>query len=229
MTIKFYQVGGSIRDEILGRKPKDFDYAVEAPSFDAMRAEIVGRGGEIFVEHPEFLTIRAKMPMTGPADFVLTRKESHYTDGRRPDSVTIGNIYDDLERRDMSINAIAKSLDTGEIIDPYHGIDDIKNRLLKAVGCPKDRIQEDALRLVRFFRFHVTLGFDLDFAIVDCLHSPEYINLLENISEERIYNELTKCFRHNTLRSLRALETFRLFQLWIFSKNIWLKPTLEKR
>ena len=78
MTIQAYLVGGSVRDRLLGIEPKDLDYAVEAPSFEAMVAWIAERG-KIFLTSPQFLTVRAKLHDGDAADYVLCRKESNYT------------------------------------------------------------------------------------------------------------------------------------------------------
>src|SRR5687768_7510936 len=118
MNIQFFQVGGSVRDELLGKQSKDIDYAVEAPSYGAMREAIVERGGEIFQENEAFLTVRAKVPTLGACDYVLCRKDGTYDkDGRRPDFVEVGSLADDLARRDFTVNAMAKAED-GTLVDP---------------------------------------------------------------------------------------------------------------
>ncbi len=102
--VKIYLVGGSIRDQLLGLKSKDLDYAVEAGSYEEMR-DYIKENGKIFLETPEYLTIRAHLKNGEPADFVLCRKDGEYSDGRRPDKVTPGTLYDDLARRDFTVNA----------------------------------------------------------------------------------------------------------------------------
>ena len=135
--MKMYKVGGFVRDQILGVKSKDVDYAVEASSFYDMERCIFEMGGEIFLSTPQFFTIRAKL--NGEvADFVLCRKESQYSDGRHPDKVEVGTIYDDLARRDFTMNAIALCED-GTYIDPHNGIYDIVRCLIRWVGSPNDR------------------------------------------------------------------------------------------
>jgi len=121
-----FEVGGCLRDEFKGIPSKDVDFAVEAPSFEAMRDELIEDGFEIFEERPEFFTIRAKVPKGNPledrtrvADFVMCRKDGPSSDGRRPDFVEPGTIFDDLARRDFTVNAIARNAITGEIIDPH--------------------------------------------------------------------------------------------------------------
>ena len=87
MTNRIFEVGGSIRDGILGLKSKDRDFCVETDSFESMRNIIVNLGGKVFLETPEHFTIRANVPQLGSADYVLCRKEGEYTDGRHPDWV----------------------------------------------------------------------------------------------------------------------------------------------
>lgn len=74
----FFEVGGAVRDKLLGVQSKDIDYAVEAESFSAMRDAVIERGGKIFLETPQYLTIRAHVPKLGAADFVLCRKDGEY-------------------------------------------------------------------------------------------------------------------------------------------------------
>lgn len=224
--VKFYKVGGCVRDELLGRKCKDIDYSVEAPSFDAMREEILDRGGEIFVENPEFLTIRAKVFGMGACDFVLCRKDGVYYDGRHPESVEPGTIYDDLARRDFTMNAIAKC-GPGQYLDPHKGMLDISNKLIKCVGNPHERFNEDALRLLRALRFAIVLGFDLDAGVHDCLRNPDYTDALMFVSIERIREEMLKAFKHDTLATLRLLGQYPKLEEIVFSGSLWLMPTLR--
>src|ERR1035438_8197642 len=105
MTIKCYQVGGFVRDRLLGVKSKDLDYAVECADYPTMLRWIQSQG-KVYLEQPEFWTVRAHIGKL-PADYVLCRKDGQYGDGRRPDSVSVGTLLDDLARRDFSVNAIA--------------------------------------------------------------------------------------------------------------------------
>lgn len=224
--IKLYQVGGSIRDEILGIKSKDIDYAVEASSYDEMRDYILKKG-TIFLEKPEYLTIRAKINNEA-ADFVLCRKDGIYKDNRHPEEVYIGTIDDDLSRRDFTVNAIAKRED-GTYYDPHDGINDCSMRLLKCVGNTYDRFNEDALRMLRAIRFNITKGLYFDQEIREALYNRELIDKLENISIERIYDELSKCFKYDTIATIYILYEYPEITEICFSRNMWLKPTLELR
>jgi tRNA nucleotidyltransferase (CCA-adding enzyme) len=221
MTVKIYKVGGCVRDKILGVVSKDIDFSVEASSYEEMKAYILGRG-KIFVEKPEYLTIRA-MINGEAADFVLARKDGAYHDGRRPDAVELGTLNDDLARRDFTMNAIAED-ENGNFIDPFNGIADIKAKVIRCVGNAEDRLKEDALRMLRAIRFVITKDFMMHNDIAQFIfHNAD---LLKNVSEDRIRDELTKCFAANTLHTIVYLSTFGNLQNYIFkSTKIWLKPT----
>lgn len=227
-VIKFYQVGGSVRDELLGLKSKDIDYAVEAPSFDAMKEAVLGAGGEIFLEKPEYLTIRARVGDV-TADYVLCRKDGFYYDGRHPDTVTPGTIYDDLARRDFTVNAMAKDGDI--ILDPHGGMKDIRGRIIRTVGKAEDRFSEDGLRMLRALRFSITKDMSLDGEIVRALSNPGFYEAkLKGISIERVREEFDKMFRFSTYWTLIRLDMYRNFRNYLFGKlydTLWLKPTLE--
>lgn len=228
--IKYYKVGGCVRDEILGIKAKDVDYSVEAPSFEEMRLDILRRvtkPEDLFIADEKHFTIRAKIPGLGAADFVLCRKDGVYSDGRRPDDVQVGTLQDDLARRDFTMNAIAVGED-GVIHDPFGGQDDIKFKLIRCVGSTY-RLREDSLRMIRAVRFSITKGFIIDPAIEQCLCDNVMLGLLDNISVERIREELYKCFQHDTRKTLNTLMlVYPGLGAKIFGcKEIWLNPTLR--
>jgi len=232
-NIRVYEVGGTIRDRILGIPNKDHDFAVEAPSYEAMREYIIGRG-RIYSEHPEFFTIRAHIDagFSGTpidADFVLCRREGEYTDGRRPDKVYVGTIYDDLARRDFTMNAIAVDVETGEILDPYNGFGDIERRVMRCVGNPEDRFEEDALRMVRALRFSITKDMKMVNGITLLFSDDHYLNLLKyTTSEDRKRDELLRMFRHNTFQTLEMLGEFpKLTKCLFYDGGIWLKPVTD--
>lgn len=228
MTIKLYKVGGCIRDQILGVKSKDIDYSVEAPSYEAMR-DYIAANGKIFLESPQYLTIRAKVN-GDDADFVLCRKDGEYTDGRRPDTVVIGDIYDDLSRRDFTMNAIAFDVETQEYIDPHNGMEHIERRIIKCVGYAKDRFTEDSLRILRAIRFHITKGFEFDPFIRDALKDKDIVNGLVNVSWERIRDEVNKCFASDTWYTMVLMEEFPLIRDAVFLNNkMWLEATFKSR
>lgn len=230
MEIKFYQVGGCVRDSLLGVKSKDIDFTVEASSYDAMKQGIIERcGGNpdcIKVEKPEFATIRAVDPKLGGVDFVLARKDGQYSDGRRPDFVEMGTLLDDLSRRDFTVNAIARA-DDGSLVDPFNGQEDLRAGILRCVGDTEKRMKEDSLRMLRAIRFALTKDFSYDDSLFRFLSNDWNASLLDNLPVERIREELLKCFTHSTSRALHTFAvTFPAIGHHIFSRNLRLIPTI---
>lgn len=244
-AITLYEVGGCVRDRILGTASKDVDYAVEAASFDHMRDFLTRHGVEIFLETPQYLTIRARFPKQLPAalaaqippsddlarltaDFVLCRSDGDYSDGRRPDTVTAGTILEDLSRRDFTANAIARRAD-GSLLDPYDGEQDALARRLRAVGSAHDRLAEDSLRALRAVRFAITKGFTLDPELRDALSAPWLPDALAAVSAERRREELHKAFRADTAGTLTLLASLGPdFLPAALGTELWLKPTAER-
>jgi tRNA nucleotidyltransferase (CCA-adding enzyme) len=228
--IRYFKVGGCVRDQLMGRKSKDIDFAVEAPSYDAMKKDLLDLGVKIFQERPEFFTVRGNHPKHGAVDFTLCRKDGFYSDARRPDSVEIGTIQDDLSRRDFTMNAIAVTAMGEKIIDPFGGQLDISSRLIRCVGDVNSRMKEDGLRGYRAMRFAVTLGFQLSHSLESfLLHAPA--SIIENVSLERIRDEIYKMFEANTFAAVDMIQQFRFpwFQRAFGNNDLWLKPTAEKR
>jgi tRNA nucleotidyltransferase/poly(A) polymerase len=239
--MEFFEVGGCVRDELLGVKSKDIDFTVvlepvAGDPFRAMVKRLKMMGFEVFLESPEFLTVRAKFPKTGSlsarperggmtADFVLARKESDYTDGRRPDKVEPGFLSDDLRRRDFTMNALAKDED-GNIIDMFGGIKDIERRIIRCVGDPVERFTEDALRILRAMRFSVTKGFNIDFDTRCAME--DRVDTIAGVSAERVREELTKMFNADPLETINMLDDFAMFPI-IFGMGINFQPTMKER
>ena len=241
---KFYEVGGKVRDEILGLKSKDVDY-VAVPSdgllidvssaddmFDILETYLKEEGFEIFLSTPDCFTVRAKFPKdhkySGVADFVMARKEIGYVEGTRTPIVVPGTLYDDLERRDFTLNAMAKD-DDGNIIDPFNGMKDLKDGILRTPLTTKDTFNDDPLRILRAIRFSITKGFTIPATMALTMESYNYEDKMGVVSLERIREELIKCFKHNTIETLRVLNEFPTLRDYIFKNNIlWLKPTTEQ-
>lgn len=214
MTVQFFEVGGAVRDRLLGLRSKDVDFVCVAASFEAMRQHLVETGFTVYVEKPEFVTIRAGVPQghalrsrTKDADFVLARRDSATSDGRRPDFVEAGTLSDDLARRDFTVNALAIDPVTEAIIDEHGGLDDIKSRTLRFVGDPFTRIQEDGLRVLRGFRFMITRQFACESRTMQALVSLHAAERLGCVSAERVREELERMFACDTLATLRLLQT----------------------
>ena len=195
-------VGGAVRDLMLGIPSSDWDVTTSATP-----EVIVPLFNESFYDN-EYGTVKVagkhlreqySLPEGAIDDSVLYdittyRSESEYSDKRRPDSVTWGKtIQEDLKRRDFTINAIALRQSQGkptEIMDPYGGQEDIKNKLIKAVGDPMERFEEDALRIMRAIRIGAQLGFAIESKTLSAL--KEKVANLKEISWERIGAEMMK-------------------------------------
>ena len=240
---QFAEVGGAVRDKFLGVDSKDVDFvAVPTQQFDtaddafnALVAHLKETGFKVFLETPQFFTVRAQVPVwafnlrerTTVADFVLARKDGPSSDGRRPDFVLPGTLMDDLTRRDFTVNAMAMMND--ELIDPFGGREDLDNNLLRFVGNPNDRIVEDGLRVMRALRFHITKGFDVDADTWDAVNSEFAAEMLMKVSTERIREELEKMFLFNTIQSMETLsDVRRSLKRAIFRDGLRLQPTLKK-
>ncbi len=183
-SFESYMVGGCVRDLLMGKTPKDWDICTSANP-----EEIQAVFPESFYEN-DFGTVGVKTPI-GVIEVTPFRTESGYTDGRRPDTVCFSrNIEDDLGRRDFSINAIAYNPLLKTFVDPFNGQKDIKDRILRAVGNPKDRFSEDGLRIMRLFRFVSQLEFMIDPATLQAAFDCKEI--LAKVSKERTHDEFVK-------------------------------------
>ena len=184
---QIYIVGGAVRDLLMNKEVTDWDFTT-----DAKPEEILKLFPEGFYDN-KFGTVG--IPSNAAADhpiFEITtmRKEGVYKDHRHPNQVSWTNkIEEDLARRDFSVNAIALSVNE-EIVDPFDGQADIKNKLIKAVGDPNQRFKEDALRLMRAVRIATELDFEIDKKTHSAIKANA--NLIKQVAWERIRDELFK-------------------------------------
>ena len=199
-----YVVGGAVRDALLGNSPHDYDLCTSATP-EQMRTvfgseRIIDTG----IKHGT-LTILIN---NTPVEITTFRKESKYTDGRRPDKVCfVTNIEQDLSRRDFTINAIAYSPHKG-VVDPFGGQKDLENKILRAVGNADERFLEDYLRILRGLRMASELGFEIEQNTKNALKANA--DLLLNISAERISSELMRflCGRYAGRVLRRFIDVF---------------------
>ena len=243
MTIRIFEVGGSIRDELMGNpNPLDRDFCAESPDgWEALLAWCHENMEKVFLVTPEFFTVRGWWEGAAmPIDVVMCRKDGPSTDGRHPDHVEPGTLLEDLARRDFTINAMAREVDQktlkpiGDIIDPFDGKSDLLTHTLRCVGSTSDRMEEDGLRIMRAARFCVTKNLgpsvDLGKALKD---ASLWSFMSETVSSERIREELQKMLKLNTVGTLRFLTSFcvpsTIEILFGSESDIWLKPTMEKR
>ncbi|MCK5248653.1 MAG: HD domain-containing protein [Spirochaetaceae bacterium] len=192
-------VGGAVRDGLLGRSSEDYDLATDAEPEEVMK--LFRRTIPTGIKHGTVTVL------LGTHQFETTtfRRDGKYTDGRRPDKVAYsGDILEDLARRDFTINAIAWDLINKRLLDPHNGREDLKNRIIRAIGRPAERFEEDGLRSIRACRFASQLGFSIDDETMKAIGGT--LSNLPSISAERIWEELKKIFI-----SPKPSTAFRLF------------------
>jgi tRNA nucleotidyltransferase/poly(A) polymerase len=236
MTVKVYEVGGCVRDDLLGVPVNDVDFVGVAPSFNHLRhyvSHVLGLDVIDGTVKEEFVTFKARVPKghklrerCKSADFVLARVDGPSSDGRRPDYVEPGTLEDDLKRRDFTVNALARDLETGELVDLFEGEKHLRERKLQFVGDPMVRIKEDGLRVVRALRFTVTKGFTLTDHLA--VKSDVAAEMLDKVSRERVREELEKMFKHDTLATLDLLQQFPKLLPVMFKDGLRLSATLKK-
>ena len=195
-----YFVGGSVRDALLERPIHDVDIA--SSSYPEETKHIFERTIDVGIEHGTVLVLEDNHEY----EVTTFRTEDLYVDYRRPSHVTfVRSLKEDLKRRDFTINALALD-EAGNVIDLFEGLDDLKYQILRAVGIPSERFNEDALRIMRGFRFQASLGFTLDADTFNAMKGC--VPLLEKISVERTFIEfdklLTSFYWRKGLKSLIA-------------------------
>jgi tRNA nucleotidyltransferase/poly(A) polymerase len=242
---QIYEVGGCIRDKILGVHSKDIDFTFVLDNlnrtvedgFEIMTSWLEHKGFKIFLSTPDCFTIRAKFPKDHQhaglvADFVMARKEIGYIPGTRKPILELGTLEDDLLRRDFTLNAMAEDED-GNLIDLFGGLKDLKDGMLRTPLDPMITMMDDPLRILRALRFSITKGFTIDLDIWSAMLQPEILEKLKlTVSSERIRDEVFKMMKHDTPKTLRLLTQVDIefmpgFIDLIFTKGLWLKPTTE--
>lgn len=202
-----YVVGGAVRDFLMGKTPHDYDL-----TSDALPSQISDVFKDFYQEHSgeKHGTIRVIIDHK-PIEITTFRCDEGYTDYRRPDNVEfVKDVYIDSKRRDFSINSFYYS--EGHIYDFHEGLEDLNNKIIKAIGNPSTRFHEDALRILRAIRFSAKLGYEIESktktALLDC---KEELNL---IAKERILIELKEISStSNFFRNIK--EYFPIFKLII--------------
>ena len=181
-----YAVGGCVRDSLLGRTAHDWDLCTSALPQQVMELFGAEQCIPTGLQHGT-VTIKYGGQLYETTTF---RTEGSYTDGRHPDAVQfVPDVREDLARRDFTINAMAYNEAEG-LVDPFGGQADLQNGLLRAVGEPQQRFTEDALRILRLYRFAARFGFALDAATARA--ARQLAPHLDCISAERIQEELAK-------------------------------------
>ena len=194
-----YAVGGCVRDILLGQVPSDYDVTTSAlpEEIKAIFSHSVDTGiahGTVTVVLPE-----------GNVEVTTFRTDGTYKDSRHPDGVTfVSEIEADLQRRDFTVNAMAYSPKRG-FCDPFGGRADLDNKILRAVGDPTSRFSEDALRILRLYRFAAQLSFSMEEETEKAARKLSHS--LGAISRERIFAELSKLLAFATAKDLQNTES----------------------
>lgn len=179
--------GGCVRDSLLGRRPSDWDIASSASPEEVLA--LFPRCVPTGIKHGTVTVLSGG----GSVEVTAFRAEGGYSDHRRPDSVSFGcPLEADLARRDLTVNAMAMDA-AGEITDPFGGRDDLRRRLLRCVGEPERRFDEDALRMLRTIRFSAQLGFEIEPRTLEAIRALAH--LASGLSAERVRDELLKTLR----------------------------------
>ena len=202
-----FLVGGAVRDKILNKDPGDYDFATDI-EYSELKRIFADYNPKEMGAHFGILMIKVNGKSYEIAKF---RKETGVYNSRYPKEIKfVKTIEEDLSRRDFTINSLAYNEETG-IVDLYGGRQDIKRKVIRFVGKPKLRIEEDALRILRAFRFISKLGFNLDKKTAEAICNKR--KFLTKISKERIFDELSKILMGNfakkaliEMKKLRVLE-----------------------
>ena len=202
-----FLVGGAVRDKILNKDPGDYDFATDI-EYSELKRIFADYNPKEMGAHFGILMIKVNGKSYEIAKF---RKETGVYNSRYPKEIKfVKTIEEDLSRRDFTINSLAYNEETG-IVDLYGGKQDIKRKVIRFVGKPKLRIEEDALRILRAFRFISKLGFNLDKKTAEAICNKR--KFLTKISKERIFDELSKILMGNfakkaliEMKKLRVLE-----------------------
>lgn len=181
-----YAVGGCIRDSVMGRTPNDWDMTTSSTPEETMKVFGNYRVIPTGIKHGTVTVIID----SNPIEITTMRIDGDYTDNRRPDSVCFtSDIIKDLARRDFTVNAMAYNHRDG-LIDPFNGKEDIKTKIIRCVGNPDKRFNEDALRILRALRFASVLDFSIDDETDNSIFRN--LHLINNVANERIRVELLK-------------------------------------
>lgn len=198
-----YVVGGCVRDYFLGNQTSDTDITTSAKPCEVEKI-LAYKNIKVVETGLKHGTVTAVIDKT-PLEITTFRADGEYRDSRHPQSVEfVEDIEQDLKRRDFTVNAMAYNDERG-LVDLFGGREDIENRIIRTVGEPDARFKEDALRIMRALRFSSVLGFEIEEKTKKSIFDNMY--LLENISAERIFSELSKLLCGKNV--LNVLDEFR--------------------
>ena len=213
-----YLVGGCVRDRVMGKTPNDYDVTTSSLPEETKEVFKNHRVIETGIKHGTVTVLVEDEPI----EITTFRIDGEYKDNRHPESVSFTrDIESDLARRDFTVNAMAYNPRLG-FVDPFDGTGDIKRKLIRCVGNPDKRFNEDGLRILRGLRFASTLGFDIEKDTSDSI--KKNAALLKGIAGERIYTELKKllcgCNAEHILKEYTDV-------LEVFAKGVESEKTAE--
>ena len=205
---QLYVVGGAVRDALMGKVPKDYDVATDAApnEVEEILSSLVDH--KVLGVGKSFGVINVITPEGNEYEIATFRKD--IGKGRRPDAVEFTSIDKDVMRRDLTINALFYDIDAGEVVDYVGGIADIEGNVVKAVGNPAERFDEDRLRILRALRFAGRMGSELDPVTSDAIKQN---NSLSGVSPERVRDEFVK-----SVESAKDVQTllsmYDVYDMW---------------
>lgn len=195
--------GGCVRDFLVGREPKDYDVATSA--LPEQVREVFGNRRTLSIGESFGVIVVLGPRSAGQVEVATFRTDGEYLDGRRPESVVFSSLEEDAQRRDFTINGMFYDPLEKQVLDYVGGEQDLKDGILRAIGDPHARMEEDKLRMLRAVRFASSFDFDLDEATADAVRSMA--DQLSVVSAERIAQELRRMLVDRS--SFRAIEICR--------------------
>ena len=213
-------VGGCVRDAVLGREPQDYDIATKATPAQMRAAFSPYKTADTGIAHGTLTLVIQGHPI----EVTTYRRDGMYSDGRHPDSVVFTDaLLEDLKRRDFTVNAMAWHIKKG-LYDPLGGLFDCEKGLLRAVGNPLVRFQEDTLRILRAFRFACGLGFDIAPGTLHAMEQKK--DGLRLISAERVAQETNRALIAPFL--FRGLTKYPQVFFWALPELLPISPDAQK-
>lgn len=215
-----FMVGGCIRDKLLNKNPMDYDIATSAPP--EVTQKLFNKTIPTGIKHGTITVLIDNIPY----EVTTYRIDGNYSDNRKPDKVTfVSNIKEDLARRDFTINAFAYNHKEG-LIDYFSSKEDLDAKVIRCVGIPNKRFNEDALRMLRAIRFSSQLNFKIE---KETFHSiTNNASLISSISKERVRSELSKILlSNNAYLGISNLKITGLLK-YIFPFNLNIDPKIDK-
>lgn len=203
---KAYVVGGCVRDSLLLKEPNDWDITTSAKPEDMIKI-FESRGHKVIPTGLKHGTVTLMIKDTG-YEITTFRIDGEYSDGRHPDSVEFtDDLREDLSRRDFTINSMAYNEKAG-LMDYFNGYEDLNNNIVKCVGDPQKRFDEDALRMLRAIRFSAQLGFNIEEKTVEAIRIK--CDGIKNVSAERIQTEINKILMSDNPDYIAKLYDYKL-------------------